>query len=318
MFLTIITPFFNNLEHVKNCIRSLEQQDCKDFELILINDSSTEIESTDLDLLKQNSKILIKLINNEKNLGPGYSRNQGIQIASSDYLLFLDSDDWLDNQTVSILKETVGQHKYDCVVFDYYLVKDKLHPSFSVLIKKPQGTMTKKEALLYTTGSVCCKVYKTELLQKYNVTFPEIYIKEDMVFNKKALCHCKTIFYLKRNLYYYKIWQNSLMHSEKVFDVTNDIQAFIEIEKALQTYPSVVEALFAKELLYAGTLNLLCSGTKLDDVKKFLLFWTQKYPNWQNNRYIKELPIRMKVFLWGIIHNNWPLLRSMAFLKKII
>lgn len=316
MFLTIITPFFNNLDYVKKCIKSLEQQDCKDFELILINDSSTEIKNTDLESLKKSEKIQIKLINNEKNRGPGYSRNQGIEIASGNYLLFLDSDDWLENQTVSLLKEIIDKYKCDCVIFDYYLAKEKLHSASSVLVKRQQGKMTKTDALLYTTGSVCCKVYKTQLLQKHNVRFPEIYIKEDMVFNKKALYCCETIFYLKQHLYYYKIQKNSLMHSEKVFDVTNDIQAFNELEKSLKLAPPILEALFTKELLYAGTLNMLCSNTNLDEIKKFIMYWTKKYPNWEKNNYIKKYPLRMKVFWRAIIHQNWCVLKWIAFMKK--
>lgn len=226
MFLTIVTPFFNNVEYVKRCIKSLEQQDCKDFELILINDSSTEITKIDLEFLKQNSQIQIRLINNSKNSGPGYSRNKGIQIANGDYLLFLDSDDWLDSHTVSILKEIILGFRFDCVIFDYFLVRNKPSSFSSVLVNMPQGRLGKKEALLYTTGSVWCKLYKTQILQKNSVLFPDIYIKEDMVFNKKALLHCEEIFYLKKNLYYYKICPNSLMHSEQVFDVTNDIRAF--------------------------------------------------------------------------------------------
>lgn len=316
MFLTIVTPFFNNLEYVKRCILSLEQQNDKDFELILINDASTQIVFKDLELLIHNRKIRIQLLNNTKNVGPGFSRNRGIQAARGEYILFLDSDDWLHNDTVSILKKTITDYQCDCVIFDYFLVKNKLISSSSVLIKMPRGRIEKKEALLYSTGSVCCKVYKTQLLIKNNTRFPNIYIKEDMVFNKEALSHCEDIFYLNEKLYYYNIHQNSLMHSEKVFEVTNDIIAFQELETILKAYPAVLEALFAKELLYAGTLNMLCSDTSLDEIKKFLSFWITKYPNWEKNSYLSFFPLRIRIFLRGIAHKNWHIIRGMAILKK--
>lgn len=315
MFLTIVTPFFNNLEDIKKSISLLEHQTCNDFELILINDASTTIFPKDLEQLQQNKLFDIQLINNEKNEGPGYSRNRGIQMARGDYLLFLDSDDWLDNHTVFLLKESVKQYKYDCIIFDYFMVKKRAMSKPSFLIEVPQGTVDRKAALLYSTGSVCCKVYRTQMLQMNNIEFPCIYIKEDMVFNKKALMHCEKIYYFKKSMYYYQIHPNSLMHSKRTFDVKNDVLAFKELEQAIKKYPEILEGLFAKELLYAGTLNMLCANETRKKIQQFWNYWISKYPNWYNNAYLKRLPFRMRVFLWGVKNTNWNLLNGMALLK---
>ena len=314
MFLSIITPFYNCFGIIKKCISSLEQQSCRDFELILIDDASTDISTEQLDQLVQSADISIHLLHNDKNHGPGYSRNRGIHIAQGDYLLFLDSDDWLHDNAIHILKQLISKHEYDCIIFDYFIVSSG-QTLRSTVERRKQGELKWDDALLYSSGSVCCKLYRSSIIIENNITFPDIYIKEDMVFNKLALSCCKNIFYLEEGLYYYNIHPNSLMHSEKAYDVRNDIIAFQVLVENLSQYPDILTALMLRELLYAGTLHMLCSGSCKKDVSAFVSEIKNRYPGCLTHPYITELPFRMRLFLFGIKHRLWKLLYIMAYLK---
>lgn len=314
MFLSIITPFFNCFDTIKKSISFLEKQSCRDFELILVDDASTDVSAEHLDRLVQSADISIRLLHNDKNHGPGYSRNRGIRLAQGDYLLFLDSDDWLNDCTIHTLKQLISAHSYDCIIFDYFIVKSR-QTLCSTVEKRKQGELKRDEALLYSSGSVCCKLYRTSIIIENDITFPDIYIKEDMVFNKLALTCCKNIFYLKEGLYYYNIHPNSLMHSEKVYDIRNDVIAFQVLEENLSLYPDILIALMLRELLYAGTLHMLCSKSCKKDVSTFVLDIKNRYPDCLTHPYITELPVRMRFFLFGIKHRLWILLYIMAYLK---
>ena len=314
MFLSIITPFFNCYGNIQKCITSLENQTCDDFELILIDDASTDILSSELDRTIERSHLNIYLLHNNKNQGPGPSRNKGINTAHGDYILFLDSDDWLRDDAVQLLQQLVLKQSYDCILFDFFIIKNK-KSSRSTVEKLSQGTLDKKQALLYSSGSVCCKLYRTKLITNNNIQFPDIYIKEDMVFNKIALSYCETIFYLKKSLYYYSMHPNSLMHSTNAFEINNDIMAFQIIEDKLSLYPDILEELFLLELLYAGTLHMLCAKKEKQAIANFISSTTQKYPGCFESSYLQKLPLRMRLFLFGVKHNYWSLLYIMAYLK---
>lgn len=315
MFLSIITPFYNNFDDVMQCIAFLEKQTCKDFELILVDDCSTEISITEMDALIFSKEFAVNIIHNCQNSGPGFSRNEGIENACGEYILFLDSDDWLSENTVELLKKLVIDEAYDCILFDYYLVKNK-NISASTMFKMKQGIVSAKEAILFSSGSVCCKVYRLAILKQSDIRFPAIYIKEDMVFNKKALYHCKNIYYLQKKLYHYRIHPGSLMHSERACEVKNDIIAFNELKDTFKRESDILECLFVKELLYAGVLNMLCSRTSIRDIKSNLQGWLAQFPDWHRNWYLGELPIRMRVFLWALQKNQWWILEIMTFFKK--
>lgn len=293
---------------------SLERQSCSDFELILIDDASTDISTEHLDQLVQSAGISIHLLHNDKNHGPGYSRNRGIQIAQGDYLLFLDSDDWLHDNAIHTLKQLISKHAYDCVIFDYFIVSSR-QTLRSTVEKRNHGELKREDALLYSSGSVWCKLYRSSIIIENNITFPDIYIKEDMVFNKLALSYCNNIFYLEEGLYYYKIHPNSLMHSEKAYDIRNDIAAFQVLEENLSQYPDILTVLMLRELLYAGTLHMLCSGNCKKDASDFVSGIKNRYPGCLTHPCIAELPFRMRLFLFGIKYRLWNLLYIMAYLK---
>jgi len=93
MLFSIIIPFFNSEKTLEKAIESVLKQSCTNYEIILVNDASTD---TSMDIVgNYRAKENVKIISNKKNRLVGYSRNKAIDLADGDYLLFLDSDDFL-------------------------------------------------------------------------------------------------------------------------------------------------------------------------------------------------------------------------------
>lgn len=315
MFLSIITPFYNNFDDVKKCISNLGRQTLNNFELILINDASTEIGGEELNMKIQSSTIPIKLIHNSKNFGPGFSRNIGIEHAEGEFITFLDSDDYLEENAVEIIFRHYKQYNFDCMVFDYYLCGEKCKIARTAF-KLKQGLIKNDLAFINVSGSTCCKVYKSEVIKNNHILFPEMYIKEDMPFNKAAIYFSSVIYYYRQPLYYYIKKQKSLMHQENAYDIHNDIAAYYFLKAKIKPSSDLLECIFSKELLYAGVLHLFLNGEgKL--APKYIKEWEREYPMWYKNRYNKHFPLHLKITLLLIkLKILWPI-KFIAVIKLI-
>ena len=91
--ISVVLPVYNGEKYIKKAIDSVLEQSLTDFELIIINDGSTD---STLDIINGFDDARIRLIDQE-NLGPGNARNKALDIACGEYVMYLDSDDWLDS-----------------------------------------------------------------------------------------------------------------------------------------------------------------------------------------------------------------------------
>lgn len=122
MKFSIVIPIYNTEKYVETAILSVLNQTYSDYELICINDGSTDESEIILNRFADNQKIVI--IKNDDNQGPLSVRLTGIKYAAGDYILFLDSDDWLELNALYSLSAVLKKNLYDYVEFRYYEVKN--------------------------------------------------------------------------------------------------------------------------------------------------------------------------------------------------
>ena len=115
---SIIIPVFNSESFIKETISSLVNQNYKNIEIIIINDCSTDNSSKIINRIKKiNQKFEFKIINNKRNMGVAFSRNIGLNYAMGDYIIFLDSDDYLEKNSLSyISKKIISNNHPDLVL----------------------------------------------------------------------------------------------------------------------------------------------------------------------------------------------------------
>lgn len=125
MLVSIVIPIFNNIKFIKQCLDSCFSQTYKHFEVILIDDCSSD------DIYKETKKYNLTYIRNDKNMGPSYSRNVGIKIAKGDFVSFIDSDDIMMPRKLELsvphLKGSVGM---TCGNYKVLLNRLRLLPEF--------------------------------------------------------------------------------------------------------------------------------------------------------------------------------------------
>jgi glycosyltransferase involved in cell wall biosynthesis len=216
--ISVIIPFYNASKHIVQCIRSIQSQTYKDFEVLFIDDCSTDNSSTLLQETweEQNNNILARFYKTEKNSGPGVARNIGLAQASGKYILFIDIDDSMDKEMLELLITEAETHNLDITECQAIKIEagenDEEHellsnPSFA---GKNVSDKRRKKLLTTYTAYIWTLLFKKEFLNKYNIQFPTQRYSEDNAFIGCCLLTASRFGHLKKPLYYYRAEKDSL------------------------------------------------------------------------------------------------------------
>ncbi len=212
---SIIVPCYNSEEYLDIAIKSLVNQTYKNIEIILLNDGSKD---GTLDIMKSYDDERVLVID-KKNTGIGDTRNTGIRKSSGDYIMFLDSDDYYEENTVSNMVKVLEEQGADMVVSNYYLNI----PSKQLEIKfNDFGVATLKEKPEILTGinyAPWNKIYKREVVSK--AEFPTNIKYEDVPFVVKCLLSSNRIAFTSEFNFHYVIKKSgeTITRDERVFDI---------------------------------------------------------------------------------------------------
>ncbi|NFG28140.1 glycosyltransferase [Clostridium botulinum] len=212
---SIITPVYNVEECIEKSIKSVINQTCKEFEFLLIDDGSKDRSIEIAKSLLEGSDINFKIITQE-NAGVSCARNRGINIASGEYITFLDSDDYIDSRFVELMYEKAKQTECDVVFCDY----SEVDRNGNVLVKNRTNYLNdfisgKEAALLQLKDEITIgmrsAIYKTSIIKSNDLLFDtNRKYGEDMVFVVKALLYSNKVISVNEILAFYVIWGNSV------------------------------------------------------------------------------------------------------------
>ncbi|NLP46838.1 MAG: glycosyltransferase family 2 protein [Epulopiscium sp.] len=318
--ISIIIPCFNSFKMMDKCFNSLLKQTYKNFEIIIVDDSSTDDSYKSLKKYAKISPLDIKLLKTDKNSGPGPSRNLALENVEGDYITFLDSDDWIESNCLEKLIDIFKKDsEIDGIFFDYYMEKEGKSVYKNMVQHNITGTISKRDALIFSKGSTWGKIYKAKIIRENGIRFPDIRRNEDMPFNKIATSKCEKIYYLKEGLYHYIIHKKSLMHNKTYHTEENAIKAFEVIYKELsEKYPFEVEAIFILQLLYATVLRMAMLSKSNAEIKAHIDKYEELYPNWEDNEIIKLYSKHVKIVLFLIKHKCIYTIKIIGRLRKLI
>jgi glycosyltransferase involved in cell wall biosynthesis len=210
---SIIVPVYNVEQYLAKCLDSLIGQTLKNIEIILINDCSTD-QSEDIIFKYQKIDSRIVYLKQKKNQGQGFARNYAIKEARGEYILFVDSDDYIALNAAEILYNKAKEQNLDILEANYYRVypthkKEQKNEVFSDILTGNQYF----EKIPFTVGVIWNKLWRKEFILKNNLTFvKEIF--EDVIFISEATLVAKRVFRMEFSFYYYMIRENSTMTSK--------------------------------------------------------------------------------------------------------
>lgn len=210
---SVAIPVYNRVNILTRCIENVLAQDYSNFELILVDDNSKDLSGKICDDYA-NKYENISVYHNEKNLGPGPSRNVALSKATGDYIIFLDCDDKYDYSLLSTVVGKITGVNPDILVYslweEYYNEKGNIiykysHSLPSSVLDKPEKIhkmimMLEEETML---GYPWNKAYSLKYLRKSDITFPDIEHIEDILFNIEAFENVTKLVVLEDKLYHY-------------------------------------------------------------------------------------------------------------------
>ena len=213
---SIIIPIYNTDKYLRECLDSAVNQTLKDIEIICLNNGSTDGTA---EILKEYEKRYnnVIVITREKSYA-GVSRNHGLEVATGKYIMFLDSDDWLELDACEQLYNQITQNNNDFVYFNMfdYLNEQKIKKVINYKLKPFNKVFNEKDIKLYelTTPFISgaepvYKIYKKSFLDKYDIRFSSERFGEDVPFYVKAIVNAESVSILNKPFYIYRKYLQS-------------------------------------------------------------------------------------------------------------
>lgn len=280
--ISVIVPVYNVEKYINRCIDSVLKQTYKNIEIILVDDGSTDDSGKICDEYAKKDKRIVVI--HKENGGLSDARNAGIDIATGLYISFIDSDDYVENNYIEILYNSIIKNKTDMaigshkVIYDTGTVLEKATGEESVL--EPKEVLKR---ILYDDGidlTANSKLYKKELFD--NIRFPVARLFEDAATTYKLIDVANTISIVSISIYNYIIRNNSITNqkfSSKKMDLIKSTEEMCDYVK--NKYPDLEKAA-NRRLMYAylSTLSQLAmSKEKFPNEQKIMMHYIRKNGN---------------------------------------
>lgn len=293
MRFSIIVPVYNVEKYLSICLESILSQDYTDYEIIAVNDGSTDGSLEILNKYKQKTKRLVVL--SQRNRGLGGARNTGIRNAQGEYLIFLDSDDYIDKSMLKETERVLSQYNLDILAFDGYRVTEQGEVIDKMTVDSYNDEYTnltrKQFLLLEPTG--CTKIYKRKLFTDKEIRFPEKLWYEDLATTYKLVLDSDKLGYLKKPMYYYVQQTSSITHSTNVTRMMEIMKAFDEEityykeQGAFEKYYEELEWNCFLHVLYYSAFRLFLCGYNIKEMKRLYNYAKGYFPHIENNKYVR-------------------------------
>lgn len=295
---SIIVPVYKTEKYLRKCLDSLVNQTLKDIEIICVNDGSPD---NSLDILKEyrekyDDKIVIV---DKKNEGVYKARFSGVEVATGEYIAFVDSDDYVCEEYAKKLYEASKKLDADITVCAFARMDMYTSHIYSREMNQYDGKiidMSKNpEDIISINGAPWNKLYKTSLLKKIKPTEVVPPIFEDMILALLIYLEANKIYFINDILYNYMVRSGSIMTSIKKNQIKKTETAMIEVKNRYKKDirgKKLLEIVDSMAFLHFGiSLMLSISNDKdcnfKEELKNNRKFLNSNFSTWKKTKYLK-------------------------------
>ena len=303
MKLSIIVPVYNMASDKKleYCMDSLVNQTVEDYEIIAVDDCSTDNSFAILQDYERRFPGKVHAIHSEVNKHQGGAKNIGLKVAKGDWIGFIDSDDWITPDMYRKLIERAEETGADLVGCDYCLTNEHSMNVGRIIPnnKKEQSgilDVQKRRSLILDGGSLVVKIYRRSMILENDLWFPEDIFYEDNALGNSYLVLAKHFEYIEEPMYYYYQHDASTVHTisqRRCEDRMAAGRIMLEEARRHHFYDDFVPELEYRftHLFYVNTLFGYMAGadkTKISFVKALGREMKQTFPDFEKNPYYLE------------------------------
>lgn len=287
---SIILPVYKVEKYLDECVQSVLRQTYTDIEVIMVDDGSPDNCGRMCDAYAESDSRVIVI--HKKNEGLGLARNSGLEVATGEFVLFVDSDDWLELNAVEILVDCMERNHSDLVVFGFTKVKNSVDAStrickvdeeeiynnedaiFSAILCPILGPSTRKGEKAGREMCVWTNMYRKSIIDKYNLRFvsEREYLTEDLFFNISYFLKIQKAVMLPECLYNYRYNEVSLSNAfrpnkvQLLQKMTEHVLGLIDSEKIQEKVGCRVERSYIKRLRYSLMQILASKQSRKDKI----------------------------------------------------
>lgn len=233
--ISVIIPVYNQLEFFKKCINSVCNQAYRNLEIICVDDGSTDGVDRYLDKIAKSDDRLIVI--HQKNAGESNARNRALELASGDYITFVDCDDWIDAEMYATLVKIAEKDDLDMVASSWYKEINGKSEEIHNELEVEKGIINRDELLKYIYmrdsyrgfAYMWNKLYKKKILMNgTNIRFFDESLKlgGDVVYLAGAAIKVKKAKYIDKAFYHYRIRKGSGSHSEDCEKIRDWVKSY--------------------------------------------------------------------------------------------
>lgn len=326
MRFSILVPIYNAEDYLDELFESFDSQDFRDFEVVLIDDGSTDKSPAACDSYAASHPGTVVI--HRPNAGRFSARVQAVSEASGDYLIFADADDRLKSYALSAVSEVIGRTGADMVLYNAEIFDENgTAPFFEHVLK--EGVVADKNLIYdklffeYSLNSMCLRAAKRELFfpEKDYSAFYDCTVAEDLLQSVPLFMRAGTIYYLDRSLYEYRTTSGST-HRFNLQYYWNNKKINIEIRKELEDagIPDLEEKAAFHILIaaYAGTTQLKFSDSFDDNLLERITSDEEFQAAWKlawNGKFADRLNKKQKLILKLLHGKNFAAIRVLLALK---
>ena len=282
---SIIVPVYNVENYLKKCLDSLINQTLKDIEIIIVNDGSTDNSKSIIEEYAKNDNRIV--VCEKKNGGLSDARNFGLNYVNSEYVAFLDSDDYVELSIYEKMYNKAIEEKADYVECDFYWS----YPNKNKIDKGIRYT-NKKEMIRDARVVAWNKLIKKSIIKEL---FPVGLYYEDIEFFYKLVPNINKFAFVEEPLIYYVQRENSISNKQdyrtgQILNVLNNVVDYYKKYNLFDKYKDEIEYTYARILLCSSLKRI----SKVNDqvARNRLLYdtWSSlntKFPGWKKNKILK-------------------------------
>jgi len=307
--ISVIVPVYNVDKYLSECLDSLINQSFTNIEIICVDDGSTDDSLRILEKYSKNDER-IRIISQEHG-GPGAGRNVGLKNACGKYVFFMDSDDFLELNTLELLYDNITSNESDVAFYGAYKYTDGDTTPYPMMnlekhfpdVDYSNFTFNYKDAKSFVMNNgynPVLKLYKKEFLDSYSdFYFPEGIMFEDVPFHVKTMIRASKMSFIPNRLYYYRYNEKSIMNTpENAFDIIKNIDLVEEFIRDNGLYEE-----FKMELEYFKMKRIVFHIMKSDS-EEFFQIAKERCMHITANELFK--PEEVEKFNTVLISKNFP------------
>lgn len=238
---SVIVPVYNVSEYIVRCWDSIKNQSYKNLEVLFVDDCGTDDSIAKLEAcIASVEEGDVKILHHARNRGLSAARNTGLEVATGDYVYFLDSDDDITSDCIKSLVAPLSERKYDLIIGDYTVVGEGGY----LPLNMSEGAVETNDEVMrtYAAGDwyvmAWNKLCRREFLLENKLFFKEGLIHEDVLWTFKVACKVENLYVVKKPVYNYYVRSSSIMTSMSIekdvniyVDVFDNISSFVMNER---------------------------------------------------------------------------------------